>query len=174
MPGVPGQEGRRHHSPPRTGHTGKVLVLLVLFTLPLLRFTIHALFGLLALLEEDQPPPGADNDQRGKSRSLFPLPRSAAGPSDSDPQTGYAHLYAHATASNAGWRNGCTNWSDGVAVGSEDFVKEIKSKLGYSAVYRNITGDEDIYALSEAAPRYSAHFGAQNVPLSTISRLVDG
>ena len=68
----------------------------------------------------------------------------------------------------------CSNWSDGIAVGSDDFVEEIKAKLGYSAVHRNSTREEDIYALQEAVPRYSVHFGAQNVPLSTKSRLVEG
>ena len=68
----------------------------------------------------------------------------------------------------------CSNWSDGLAVVSDDFVKEIKAKLGYSAVHRNSAREEDIYALREAVPRYSVYFGAQKVPLSTKSRLLDG
>ena len=68
----------------------------------------------------------------------------------------------------------CSNWSAGVAVGSDDFVKEIKEKFEYSAVYRSDTCEEDTPALSEAVPGYSGHLDAQNVPLSTISRLVDG
>lgn len=66
-----------------------------------------------------------------------------------------------------------SNWSEGTAVRSDDFVKEIKVKLGYSAVHRPITREEDIYALRENVPRYSVDFGAQNVPLTTKSKLVE-
>ena len=55
-----------------------------------------------------------------------------------------------------------------------DVVREIKKKLGYATVYRNIAGEEDIYVLNLAVSRYSVHFDAQNVPLNTNFGLVDG
>ena len=49
-----GIEVRADHEPPRTAITKLLFVLLSLFTLPLLKLTFHALFGLLALEVEDQ------------------------------------------------------------------------------------------------------------------------
>ena len=42
------------HCPPRTRRTNPALFLLLLLTLPLLKFTFHALFGLLAYGDADQ------------------------------------------------------------------------------------------------------------------------
>ncbi len=47
-------ELRADHEPPRTARTWKVLLLLSLFTLPLLKLTFHAFDGLLALDVDDQ------------------------------------------------------------------------------------------------------------------------
>ena len=49
-----GIEVRADHEPPRTARTWLLLLLLFAFTLPLLKFTFHALFGLLALVVDDQ------------------------------------------------------------------------------------------------------------------------
>src|SRR5205823_3923675 len=45
---------RADHEPVRTARTWLLLVLLLLFTLPLLKFTFHALSGLLAFVDADQ------------------------------------------------------------------------------------------------------------------------
>jgi hypothetical protein len=45
---------RADHEPVRTARTWLLLVLLSLLTLPLLKFTFHALSGLLALVDADQ------------------------------------------------------------------------------------------------------------------------
>ena len=45
---------RADHEPPRTASTRLLLLLLLLFTLPLLKLTFHALFGLFALVVDDQ------------------------------------------------------------------------------------------------------------------------
>jgi hypothetical protein len=48
------RKDRGHHAPPRTHHTKRVLVLSLMSTSPLLRFTFHALVALLALVVADQ------------------------------------------------------------------------------------------------------------------------
>ena len=47
-------EVRGDHSPPRTARTKLLLLLSLLFTLPLLKFTFQAFVGLLALDVDDQ------------------------------------------------------------------------------------------------------------------------
>jgi len=42
------------HDPPRTARTRLLLFLLFAFVLPSLKFTFHALFGLLAYVDDDQ------------------------------------------------------------------------------------------------------------------------
>lgn len=67
-----------------------------------------------------------------------------------------------------------SNWCDSIAVGSEGFLDDIKTKLGYSAGHRNFTCEEDFCALRETAPRYRVDFGLKNVPLSIDAGRVDG
>jgi hypothetical protein len=52
--GLEGKNVGADHRPPRTARTRLSLLLLSLFTLPLLKLTFHALFGLLALEVDDQ------------------------------------------------------------------------------------------------------------------------
>ena len=65
-------------------------------------------------------------------------------------------------------------WSDGIAVGSEDFVEEVKAKLCHSGVYRDNTNEEGIRSLREPDSGYSIHFDPQMGPLSADSRRVHG
>ena len=89
--------------------------------------------------------------------------RNSAGPHElQDARTAWIE-----DALDGGVQARCSNWSDGIAVGSDNFVEEIKTKLGYSAVHRIDTREEDIYALRKAIPLYSVEFGARNVRLST-------
>jgi len=51
-----------------------------------------------------------------------------------------------------------TRWTESVAVGSEDFIRQIKSQLGARALYRPITGDSDLtFQIRESAVCESEH-----------------
>lgn len=77
-------------------------------------------------------------------------------------------------AQRAGVQARYSSWSDSIAVGSNDFLKEIKAKLGYRAGHRNITREGDICALRDEFPRYRIDFGLENAPLSADAGRVDG
>lgn len=52
-------------------------------------------------------------------------------------------------------------WSEGLAVGSEDFVHRIQSALGIKAKYREALRQDDKHVLCEASAPYRGHFGAE-------------
>jgi REP-associated tyrosine transposase len=67
-------------------------------------------------------------------------------------------------------------WSQAVAVGSLEFVEQVKSELGLKAKYRKLEETRDAYVLREQSAAYSAHFAYENNPVSpnnTISWIID-
>ena len=58
-------------------------------------------------------------------------------------------------------------WTESIAMGSKTFVDGIKEKLQPGLSGRKVKGTGDHYELKEQEATYSAHFGSENVPLST-------
>jgi hypothetical protein len=50
-------------------------------------------------------------------------------------------------------------------VGSETFTREVQTKLGLAARYRDIVEEEDSYALCEPHSAYRGHFDSGIAPL---------
>jgi hypothetical protein len=57
------------------------------------------------------------------------------------------------------------HWSESIAVGSERFAKDVKTKLGIGAQHREAVQAEDSYALREPLPTYTMHFNGEIAPL---------
>jgi hypothetical protein len=57
-------------------------------------------------------------------------------------------------------------WTESVAVGSEEFVRNTKEKLGIRAVGREVAGENGSYTLQEPETRYEDSFSIENVSLS--------
>jgi REP element-mobilizing transposase RayT len=53
-------------------------------------------------------------------------------------------------------------WSESVAVGSEQFVEQIKTELGSAVGRRQIAAENKTYTLREASPPYNNLFGGNN------------
>ena len=53
-------------------------------------------------------------------------------------------------------------WSEGIAVGSEAFVRDTKERLGIKAVGREIMGKEGVYELRESEVSYEANLNREN------------
>ena len=53
-------------------------------------------------------------------------------------------------------------WTEGVAVGDEDYVTEVKRKLSSAALGRKIIPNSSVYELREPSFPYGTHFDAQN------------
>ena len=58
------------------------------------------------------------------------------------------------------------NWTEAVAVGSKDFVEEIKGKLEANARGRNIKNSDGVYVLKETQNPYSTVFATEKDCLS--------
>lgn len=58
------------------------------------------------------------------------------------------------------------HWSEAVAVGSKDFVEEMKQELGFSAVGRETVKAGGDYLLREPEVAYHAHFDPEKVDVS--------
>ena len=56
-------------------------------------------------------------------------------------------------------------WTESIAVGSEDFVRNTKEKLGIRAVGREVIGSNGSYVLQEPETSYEANFSTENVSL---------
>ena len=62
-------------------------------------------------------------------------------------------------------RDGCTRqrqWSEGIAVGSERFVRDVLEKLQVRAKGRKVREGDDRYELREREAAYNAHFPCEN------------
>jgi putative transposase len=59
------------------------------------------------------------------------------------------------------------HWSESIAVGSERFTQEVKTRLGVTARYRATVPTEDSYALREPSMAYTGYFDPEMAPLST-------
>jgi hypothetical protein len=57
-------------------------------------------------------------------------------------------------------------WTESIAVGSEDFVRHTKEKLGIRAVGREVVGANGSYMLQEPETGYEWNFRTENVGLS--------
>jgi putative transposase len=57
-------------------------------------------------------------------------------------------------------------WSESVAVGSEQFVEQVKAELGSAVGRRQITAEDKTYSLREPSPPYLARFEAEKVAIS--------
>ena len=57
-------------------------------------------------------------------------------------------------------------WSESVAVGSEQFVEQVKTELGSAVGRRRIAAENKTYTLREPSPRYNPLFGGNNAVLS--------
>ena len=51
-------------------------------------------------------------------------------------------------------------WTESLAVGGEEFVKEIRDKLGFRAIGRKVTKDGEQQQLREAQRPYLGRFGS--------------
>jgi hypothetical protein len=56
-------------------------------------------------------------------------------------------------------------WTESIAVGSEDFMRNTKEKLGIRAVGREVIGSNGSYVLQEPETSYEANFSTENVSL---------
>ncbi len=59
------------------------------------------------------------------------------------------------------------HWTESIAVGSERFAQDVKTRLGLSATHREVVQAEDSYALREPHNAYMGHFGHEMAPLRT-------
>jgi putative transposase len=57
-------------------------------------------------------------------------------------------------------------WTESIAVGSEDFVRDTKEKLGIRAIGREIVEAKGSYVLREPEGGYEGNFDTENVGLS--------
>ena len=57
-------------------------------------------------------------------------------------------------------------WTESIAVGSEDFVRHTKERLGIRAVGREVVGANGSYMLQEPETGYEGNLGTENVGLS--------
>lgn len=57
-------------------------------------------------------------------------------------------------------------WSESIAVGSKDFVEEIRVKLGLKAMGRKVVDNEENYILKEPESPYNARFKPEKLSLS--------
>jgi putative transposase len=57
-------------------------------------------------------------------------------------------------------------WSQSIAVGSKEYVENIKSKLGIRAIHRQINESNNGFELKEIQAPYNADFGDKNARLS--------
>jgi putative transposase len=58
-----------------------------------------------------------------------------------------------------------SHWTESIAVGSETFTREVKTKLGLAARYRDVMKAEDSHALSEPHSAYTGYFDGEIAPL---------
>jgi hypothetical protein len=61
-------------------------------------------------------------------------------------------------------------WSEGLAVGSEDFVEKVQTLPNTKATNREVTEIADKHALREQTARYNSDFGAKNTGLRLNNR----
>jgi hypothetical protein len=61
-------------------------------------------------------------------------------------------------------------WSEGLAVGSGDFVEKVKTLLNTKATNREVTEMAHKHALREQSARYHSDFGAKNTGLRLNNR----
>jgi hypothetical protein len=59
------------------------------------------------------------------------------------------------------------HWYESIAVGSERFTREVKTRLGVAARHRATVPTEDSYALREPSMAYTGRFDPEMAPLST-------
>jgi putative transposase len=59
------------------------------------------------------------------------------------------------------------HWSESIAVGSERFAQEVKTRLGVTARYRAVVPTDESYALREPSIAYTGCFEHEMEPLST-------
>jgi putative transposase len=59
-----------------------------------------------------------------------------------------------------------SKWVESVAVGSEEFVKMTKERLGFQVKGRSVSRSDEDYQLREQQSAYSAHFAPENALLS--------
>jgi putative transposase len=65
-------------------------------------------------------------------------------------------------------------WSEALAVGRRSFVERVQKELGMQALHRCVEEVNGASVLREPTPPYGQHFGAEKVPLSSISTLAWG
>ena len=56
-------------------------------------------------------------------------------------------------------------WTESVAVGSQQFVKATKEKLGFKAKGREVIGGDGSYQLKESSTPYKGNLALENEPL---------
>jgi REP-associated tyrosine transposase len=56
-------------------------------------------------------------------------------------------------------------WSESIAVGSEEFVEQVKNELGFKAQHREVFMADGLYTLRELVPPYGGHFNRENEAL---------
>jgi hypothetical protein len=57
-------------------------------------------------------------------------------------------------------------WTESIAVGDEEFVKETKAKLGAKAMGRRALENNESYELRESQNPYNPNFAREKYPLS--------
>ena len=57
-------------------------------------------------------------------------------------------------------------WSEPIAVGNLNFVKQIRSELGFKAAHREVIEGAGTYALREQSEPYRSNFPGKNEALS--------
>ena len=55
-----------------------------------------------------------------------------------------------------------SKWTEAIAVGSEDFVRETKERLGIRAIGREVVGDDGAFELRESTVAYDSGFAMEN------------
>jgi putative transposase len=55
-----------------------------------------------------------------------------------------------------------SKWTEAIAVGSEDFVRETKERLGIRAIGREVVGDDGTFELRESTVAYDSGFAMEN------------
>ncbi len=72
--------------------------------------------------------------------------------------------WVHSTlAENKSMRQ--AHWSESIAVGSEQFAQDVKTRLRLAATHREVVQADDSYALREPLSAYTGHIDHEMVPL---------
>ena len=65
-------------------------------------------------------------------------------------------------------------WTQNLAVGSQDYVKSVKSALGLAGSHRTVVAEDDVHLLKEPVTPYMVYLGHEKLALSDDKTIKSG